>query len=100
MRASASPRTMARANRRDAGRAGAVPLAACDVPDCGAIKREFGPGLGRGPVQFEVAQMTMDVAARADALHDLLAEVAALVEVQGPLCEVSCGRSRSSMSMP
>jgi hypothetical protein len=58
------------------------------------------PAGGTGPVKLQRPQVPVNAAPRTDALHDLLAQIAALAEVSARICEVSCGRSRSAMSMP
>src|SRR5271163_459295 len=47
-----------------------------------AWDREFGTGGGNGSGQLDGSQMTMNIAARADALHNLLAKIAPFVEVK------------------
>src|ERR1035437_2478627 len=49
-----------------------------------AVESELGAGGGKRPGEFKLPQVAVNTAARADALHDLLAQVATLVEVQRP----------------
>ena len=47
-----------------------------------AFRSERGAGLGQSAAEFEAGKSSVDVAARVDALDDLLAQVAAFGEVQ------------------
>ena len=61
---------------------------------------QLGASRGQRPGQFQRTQMAVNVATRTDSLHDLLAQVAALAEVQSPHLRGLLRQIALRMSMP